>query len=85
MKYQALQDRNMNKILRIIGQAKVVKLSKIQPVSRDPNDDKFLSTAKAAHAHYLVSADKDLLDLKKYKEIKIIDAPTFLQILEKVE
>ena len=83
VKYQTIQGININKILRIISQSKVVKISNIQSISRDPNDDKFLATAKAAEADYLVSADRDLLDLKEYEGIKIIDAETFLQILKK--
>lgn len=58
------------------------KIDKIPAISRDPKDDKFLATAKTAHADYLVSADKDLLDLKEYEGVEIIDVETFLQILE---
>ena len=32
-------------------------------VSRDPKDDKFLATAVASEADYVVSEDRDLLDL----------------------
>jgi predicted nucleic acid-binding protein len=46
-------------------------------VCRDPNDDKFLACAIDGQAQYLVSADKDLLDLGTVEDIAIIDAPTF--------
>src|SRR3989344_4920717 len=81
-KYNSLQDRDVDKILQILAGAKVVKATNIEPVSRDPDDDKFLATAKSAKADYLVSADKDLLDLEEYAGIKIITAETFLKILE---
>lgn len=74
---QALTD-----LLKSMHNAEIVEIDKIASVSRDPNDDKFLATAKAANAHYLVSADKDLLDLKEYEGIKIIHAEAFLCILE---
>lgn len=70
------------RLLRSMNNAEIVGIGEIPSVSRDPKDDKFLSTAKAAEVDYLVSADKDLLDLKQYEGIKIIDAETFLQILE---
>ncbi len=69
-------------LLKSMQNAEIVEISKIISVSRDPNDDKFLATAKAANAHYLVSADLDLLDLKEYEGIKIVDAETFLHVLE---
>lgn len=47
-------------------------------VSRDAKDDKFLACAVAGKAHYLVSSDKDLLDLKQYEGVCILDPGTFL-------
>ena len=44
---------------------------------RDPSDDKFLECAVDGRADYIVSADKDLLDLGSFEGIEIIDAPTF--------
>jgi len=49
---------------------------------RDPNDDKFLECAVDGRANYIVSADKDLLALKKFEDIEIVDAPTFWRKLE---
>lgn len=81
-KFPVLQGRDIKTILQIIGQAEVVEVSNIPSVSRDPKDDKFIATALKAKAHYLVSADLDLLDLKAYAGVKIIDAETFLKLLE---
>ncbi len=41
-------------------------------ICRDPKDDKFIECAVNVNADYIVSGDKDLLILKKYKKIKII-------------
>lgn len=48
---------------------------------RDPADDKFLECAVAGGAHYLVSADADLLSLGEIQEIPILDAAAFWQKL----
>ncbi len=69
-------------LIKSMGRAEIIKINKIPAISRDAKDDKFLATAKAAKADYLVSADKDLLDLKVYEDIKIINAEIFLKLLE---
>ena len=70
------------RVIEVVGEAEVVEITDIELVSRDPKDDIFLATAKAAKADYLVSADWDLLDLKEYEGIKVIDAGMLLQILK---
>lgn len=81
-KFHTLFDRDIKRVLQIISQAEVVEISDIPKVSRDVKDDKFLATAKAANADYLISADRDLLDLKEYQGIKIITAEDFLNTIE---
>lgn len=49
--------------------------------SRDPDDDKFLESAVAGSADYVVSADADLLTLHEVHGIPIVDAPTFWEAL----
>ena len=46
-------------------------------ISRDPDDNKFIECAVDAKALYIVSGDKDLLDISKYKDIQIITAKEF--------
>ena len=82
-KFNSLKKMNYKKILIILSHAQAVEISKIPEVSRDPKDNIFIATAIEAEADYLVSEDKDLLVLKKYKGIKIINTETLLQILEK--
>ena len=52
----------------------------VKGICRDPEDDKFISCAISASADYIVSGDKDLIDLKQYKSIKIIKASEFLEM-----
>lgn len=47
-------------------------------VIRDPCDVKFLEAATAGHADWIVSGDKDLLDLGQFKSIPIISLREFL-------
>lgn len=46
-------------------------------LSRDPDDDKFIGCAIDSKSYYIVSGDKDLLVLEKYKDIEIITAAEF--------
>jgi uncharacterized protein len=69
------------RVLDLLSQAELVELSRIPQVSRDPKDDKFLATAVLGEANYVVSADRDLLDLGEYQGIKLVDVATFLKIL----
>ncbi len=70
-------------LLESFRHAQAVDLATIPPTSRDPKDDKFLATALAAGADYLVSEDEDLLVLGEYQGIQIVNAATFLGILER--
>jgi uncharacterized protein len=79
-KYRGLATRNMQVLLGILASADEAPLTHIPAVSRDPKDDKFLATAVAGQATYLVSEDKDLLDIGEYEGIKIITAAAFLAV-----
>jgi putative PIN family toxin of toxin-antitoxin system len=48
-------------------------------ISEDPADDKFLFLADDGHARYIVSGDKHLLSLEKYRGIEILPARSFLE------
>lgn len=48
---------------------------------RDPKDDIFIATALAGNARYLVSEDRDLLDLDRYEGVTMIDTAGFLKLL----
>ncbi len=47
----------------------------------DPSDDKFLECAINTKADYIVSGDKHLLNLKKFKSIKIVRTTDILKML----
>lgn len=51
----------------------------INGICRDPNDDKFLSCAVSAGVDFIVSGDKDLCDLGRYKSVRIISVAGLLR------
>lgn len=55
-------------------------------VCRDKEDNFVLELAESAHADYIVTRDKDLLELpqKAWKKIKIIKPEKFLPLLRKM-
>ncbi len=81
-KYRGLATRNLQAILGILANAEEAILVDIPAISRDSKDDKFLATAVAGRSSYLVSEDRDLLDIREYQGVPIITAATFLSILE---
>ena len=56
---------------------------KLKVIKDDPDDDKILEAAVEGHADYVVSGDNHLLELKKFRDIKIIRTRAFLDILKK--
>ena len=52
----------------------------IKGICRDVDDDKFIACAVSASADFIVTGDKDLLDLGKYKSVKIISASVLLKM-----
>jgi len=49
-----------------------------EPVSTDPDDDKFLACARAAGAGVVVSGDSDLLSIERWEGIKILSPRQFV-------
>ncbi len=49
----------------------------------DADDVKFLACGIAGHAHYVVTGDKKLLRLKRYRGIRLITPPELLRIVSK--
>ncbi len=80
--FHTLPGQDVHRILKFIANAEVVELDTIASISRDIKDDKFLATARVGKALYLVSEDRDLLDIGEYEGTKIITAEAFLRILD---
>jgi uncharacterized protein len=67
-------------VLRI---ARLINLSSrtIRHVPGDADDDPIIQTAIEAKAHYLVTADKELLKLKRIRNVEIITAQKFEELI----
>ncbi|MFM9074733.1 MAG: putative toxin-antitoxin system toxin component, PIN family [Bacteroidota bacterium] len=62
-------------LLDIIGER--VKPREIKKVCRDPKDDFLLALSKQGKANYLITGDKDLLELKLFSQTKILTPKQF--------
>ena len=64
----------------LVTHAKIVELSPLErQVSRDPDDDTFIACAVAGKCRYIISGDKDLLDLGTFRKIKIVAPREFVE------
>jgi len=74
-------------IKEIIGKeflpfAEVVALkTSVSVIKEDPFDNVFLSTALDGKASFIVSGDRHLLRLTRYKDIRIIELSDFLRLI----
>ena len=57
-------------------------VQEIQNVCRDPEDDKFLACAISAGVDYLVTGDRDLAHMKRFKNIRILTVGEFLTLFD---
>jgi putative PIN family toxin of toxin-antitoxin system len=61
--------------------AEMIKLgSQTINLSRDTDDNKFIETAVIGECQFIISGDKDLLDIVGYKDIKIVTPVAFLNL-----
>jgi putative PIN family toxin of toxin-antitoxin system len=70
-----------NSVKLILGIGRKVRISaKLRVVTDDADDDKFLETAIAGGADFIVSGDRHLLRLREYKDVQIVKASDFLEL-----
>jgi uncharacterized protein len=63
----------------ILPYAEVVRPKRrLRVVQRDPSDNKFLECAVAGKARVIISGDKDLLSLGRYRQVRIQTPAQFL-------
>jgi putative PIN family toxin of toxin-antitoxin system len=70
-------------LLALFGSAEIVGPLRIEPVCRDPGDDKFFACAVAGNAQYIVSEDLDVLSITEHKGVRTVSASQFMQILDR--
>jgi len=62
--------------------AEFVHVSSNVTVSRDKDDDKFINCAIDGNCNFVVSGDKDLLEIREYGGIRIVTVKEFLEIIK---
>ncbi|KQC11484.1 MAG: hypothetical protein APR62_09855 [Smithella sp. SDB] len=75
-----ISSSDISEITDIITEAASKILQKVNPaphICRDPNDDMIIACAIGADADYIVTGDEDLLTLKKFKNIIILNPRNF--------
>lgn len=75
-----LTSTDISEISAIVSEAASEILHKLNPIPnicRDPNDDMIIACAIDAAADYIVTGDEDLLILKRYKDIVMINPRNF--------
>lgn len=83
-KFRWMIDQEVAELLQALAQGSVVVSGRVKvKVSRDPDDDKFLAAAVEAEAGFVVTGDRDLLDLKSYRGVRIVRPARFLSTIRK--
>ncbi len=78
-KFGFSQDQIVNSFKQIISISTIVMpSSKINAIKDDPDDNRILECAEAGKADYIISGDDHLLNLKKYKDIEIVQTKFIL-------
>lgn len=66
----------------LLARFEIIRVSSDIHVSRDPDDDKFVSCAVDGKCFYIVSGDSDLLSIGNYGDVEILTVADFLNRLE---
>jgi uncharacterized protein len=61
----------------------VTPAEQVTVITKDPDDNKFLSCALAGNAEHIISGDHHLLDIREYRGIRIVSPTLFLRLLER--
>lgn len=67
--------------MAVLGDVVEVSLFDLSAVPRDPDDSKYLAVALEGRARYVVSGDKDLLEVGEYQGVRILTPADFLAVL----
>ena len=85
MEYPKFSFKNKEKreFLEVITKSSIIiePKTEINLIKEDPTDNMFLEAAITGHADYIISGDKDLLNLERFKEIRIIKPEKCLKII----
>jgi putative PIN family toxin of toxin-antitoxin system len=72
----------LNLLQQILGEAEVIYFQPSLSIISDEPDNRILETAVNGGARYLVTGDKLLLKLQKYKTVQMVSVKKYLEIIE---
>jgi putative PIN family toxin of toxin-antitoxin system len=82
LKFKFSQDMAQLAVEEVRSYSRLVKISAtLKAVAADPDDDMVVECAVVGSATYIVTGDKHLLALGKYREIEIVKANQFVALL----
>jgi uncharacterized protein len=81
-RFECLTALPTRSLFGLLAQAEVVRPTAVPAVSRDPDDDIFVATAKLGNASCIVSEDEDQLTVNAYDGISVVTAEECLRILD---
>jgi uncharacterized protein len=83
-KYTQTSDEEIQNLLARLHTAAIVVDPQIQlnVIAKDPDDNRVLECALSARAHYIISGNKHLLDLKEHEGVIIMSPASFLTLLK---
>ena len=81
--FQANQITTFSAFLR--GVSQIVPITTIAPLCRDPKDNYLLALSIASEAHYLVTGDLDLLEMKQINKTIILKYADFERAMDVLE
>ncbi len=81
-KNQISKEQKEEFLKNLIAISKIAKTKAQVKICRDLKDNKFLELAKAIQADYLITGDKDLLDLQNFEQTEIFKPSQFWKLLE---
>lgn len=83
-KFRWMTEEEIAELLQALAQGSALVSGRVKvKASRDPDDDKFLAAAVEAEAGFVVTGDRDLLDLKSYRGVRIVRPAQFLRIIRR--
>jgi putative PIN family toxin of toxin-antitoxin system len=78
------QNEDVVQLIEIIDQfAEFYTLKSIENICRDPKDNFLLALANESDANFLITGDKDLLEIKKFKNTEIITISDYKEFIQR--
>lgn len=82
-KFDRYISRNIRQdfLSKLSREAEIIENIETIESCRDPKDNKFLEVAISGNASYIITGDKDLLELNPFRGITILNPQDFLQVV----